>query len=82
MLALIKAARDAGESIEWSVTEPDIRIDGDVAWIAYVNRGSITDAAGTKPQVWLESGFLEERAGRWRIVFVHSTRAPASVIDP
>jgi hypothetical protein len=30
----------------------------------------------------LESGFLEERAGRWRIVFVHSTRAPASVIDP
>ena len=77
MLALIKAARDAGKSFEWSVTEPDIRIGGDMVWIAYVNRGSITDAAGTKPQVWLESGFLEKRAGRWRIVFLHSTRAPA-----
>jgi uncharacterized protein DUF4440 len=77
MLALIKAERDAGKSFEWSVTEPDIRIGGDVAWIAYVNRGSITDAAGTKPQVWLESAFLEKRAGRWWAVFLHSTRAPA-----
>jgi hypothetical protein len=41
MLALIKAERDAGKSFEWSVTEPDIRIGGNVAWIAYINRGSI-----------------------------------------
>jgi ketosteroid isomerase-like protein len=77
MLALIKAERDAGKSFEWNVTEPDIRIGGNVACIAYVNRGSITSAAGTKPQVWLESAFLEKRTGRWRIVFLHSTRAPA-----
>jgi hypothetical protein len=63
MLALIKAERDAGKSFEWDVTEPDIRIGGNVAWIAYVNPGSITDAAGTKPQVWLESAFLREAGG-------------------
>ena len=37
MLALIKAERDAGKSFEWNVTEPDIRIGGNVACIAYVN---------------------------------------------
>ncbi len=28
-----------GRRFEWNVTEPDIHIDGDTAWVAYVNRG-------------------------------------------
>jgi ketosteroid isomerase-like protein len=76
IMAFIKAQHAAGKHYEWNVTEPDVHIDGDTAWIAYVNKGSITDASGTAKQNWLESAFLEKQAGNWKIVFMHSTRVP------
>jgi ketosteroid isomerase-like protein len=72
---VIKALHAAGKRFQWSVTEPDIHIDGDTAWIAYVNKGSITDASGTSKQNWLESGFFRKSDGNWKVVFLHSTRA-------
>jgi ketosteroid isomerase-like protein len=78
IMAFIKAQHAAGKRYEWNVTEPDVHIRGDTAWIAYVNKGSIGDASGTTKQNWLESAFLEKQGGDWKIVFVHSTRvAPA-----
>jgi ketosteroid isomerase-like protein len=77
VMAMIKALHAAGKRYEWSVTEPDVHISGNTAWIAYVNQGSITDASGTMSQKWLESAFLQKQAGIWKIVFMHSTRAPA-----
>jgi ketosteroid isomerase-like protein len=74
IMAFIKAQHAAGKRYEWNVTEPDVHIRGDSAWIAYVNKGSITDASGTTKQNWLESAFLEKQAGNWKIVFMHSTR--------
>jgi hypothetical protein len=41
-----------------------------------VNKGGITDAAGTISQEWLESAYLQKQAGIWKIVFMHSTRVP------
>jgi ketosteroid isomerase-like protein len=76
ILALIKSLHAAGKQYEWNVTEPDVHINGDAAWIAYVNKGSITDSSGTKSQRWLESAFLQKQGGAWKIVFVHSTRVP------
>src|SRR6202011_2544041 len=76
VMAFIKAQHAAGKRYEWNVTEPDVHISGDTAWIAYLNKGSITDASGTAKQNWLESAFLEKRAGNWKIVFMHSTRVP------
>ena len=64
MMAFIKAQRIAGKRYEWNVTEPDVRICSNTAWIAYVNKGSIIDASGRMGQQWLESGFLEKQAGR------------------
>src|ERR1700723_2946569 len=78
IMALIKAQHAAGKRYEWNVTEPDVRISGNTAWIAYVNKGSITDASGIVNQNWLESAFLEKQAGAWKIVFMHSTRVPAA----
>jgi ketosteroid isomerase-like protein len=78
IMGLIKAQHAAGKRYEWNVTEPDVHISGDTAWIAYVNKGSITDASGTAKQNWLESAFLEKRAGNWKIVFMHSTRVPVT----
>ena len=76
IMALIKAQHAAGKRYEWNVTEPDVHISGNGAWIAYVNKGSISDASGTVNQNWLESAFLEKQAGTWKIVFMHSTRVP------
>ena len=76
IMAFIKAQHAAGKRYEWNVTEPDVHIRGDTAWIAYVNKGSIGDASGTTKQNWLESAFLEKQGGDWKIVFVHSTRVP------
>jgi ketosteroid isomerase-like protein len=76
IMALIKAQHAAGKRYEWNVTEPDVHVSGNIAWIAYINKGSIMDAAGTANQQWLESAFLEKQAGTWKIVFMHSTRVP------
>ena len=76
LMALIKAQHAGGKRYEWNVTEPDVHISGNTAWIAYVNQGSISDASGTMNQKWLESVFLEKREGVWKIVFMHSTRVP------
>jgi hypothetical protein len=76
VMNLIKALHAKGMRFEWNVTEPDVHISGKMAWIAYVNKGSITDASGTVNQNWLESAFLEKQAGNWKIVFMHSTRVP------
>jgi ketosteroid isomerase-like protein len=78
IMALIRAQHAAGKRYEWNVTEPDVHIRGNTAWIAYVNKGSITDASGTADQNWLESAFLEKQAGTWKIVFMHSTRVPVA----
>ena len=74
IMAFIKAQHAAGKHYEWNVTEPDVHISGNTAWIAYVNKGSITDASGTTNQKWLESAFLEKQAGNWKIIFMHSSR--------
>jgi len=76
IMAFIKAQHAAGKRYQWNVTEPEVHINGNAAWIAYVNKGSISDASGTVNQNWLESAFLEKQAGIWKIVFMHSTRVP------
>ena len=76
IMALIKSEHAAGKRYEWNVTDPDVHINGETAWVAYVNKGNITDAAGTKNQQWLESAFLVKQSGRWKIAFMHSTRVP------
>jgi ketosteroid isomerase-like protein len=76
LMDLIKTAHAAGKIYVWTVNEPEVHIDRDIAWITYVNRGSIKDASGTKDVTWLESAVLQREKGIWRIHFFHSTRAP------
>lgn len=79
ILGLIKSAHAAGMKYDWNVTDPDVHITGKTAWIAYVNRGSFTDAKGaTQNIVWLESADLEKQHGVWKLVFLESERVPAA----
>jgi hypothetical protein len=77
LVAVIKNAHAAGKTFVWTVTEPRVRIEGAVAWITYLNLGSVQDAAGKKDVSWLESAVLMKDSGSWRIQFFHSTRVPA-----
>ena len=76
LMSLIKSLHAAGKTFVWTVTEPKVRIEHAVAWITYLNRGSVQDAAGKKDVSWLESAVLLKEAGTWRIQFFHSTRVP------
>jgi ketosteroid isomerase-like protein len=76
LMDMIKAAHAAGKVYVWTVNEPEVHISGDMAWITYVNHGSIKDASGTKDVTWLESAVLQKEKGTWRIHFFHSTRVP------
>ncbi|HEV2806574.1 MAG TPA: nuclear transport factor 2 family protein [Chthoniobacterales bacterium] len=76
LMELIKQAHVSGKVFVWNVTKPEVRVHGDVAWITYVNEGSVKDAAGTKNVTWLESAFLRRENHHWRIEFFHSTRVP------
>lgn len=72
---IIKTAHRAGRRYEWSVNEPDVRLACDYAHVAYVNRGAVEEAGVRTPLTWLESVLLHYEGGRWRITFLHSTRA-------
>ena len=76
LMEMLKAAHAAGKVYVWTVNEPEVHIAADIAWITYVNHGSIKDASGTKDVTWLESAVLQKEKGTWRIHFFHSTRAP------
>jgi uncharacterized protein DUF4440 len=56
LMELLKKQHAAGKRYEWNVAEPDVHISGDTAWIAYVNKGSISDGSGTTSQNWLHQG--------------------------
>jgi len=76
LIDLIKKAHAAGDVYVWTVTEPEVHISGEIAWITYVNRGSVSGKSGKHDVTWLESAVLEKEKGKWRIRFLHSTRVP------
>lgn len=76
LIDLMKKAHAAGKVYVWTVNEPEVHIDGSMAWVTYINRGSIKDASETKNVSWLESAILRKEEGNWRIQFFHSTRTP------
>ena len=76
LIDLMKKAHAAGKVYVWTVNEPEVHIDGGMAWVTYVNRGSIKDASETKKVSWLESTILRKEEGNWRIQLFHSTRIP------
>jgi hypothetical protein len=71
LVDLIKDLHASGKRYEWNVTAPEVHVACNVAWITYVDDGS-----GRKDVAWLESAVLEYANARWRLQFIHSTRAP------
>lgn len=80
LLDLLSQDYAAGKRYRWSVTEPQVEIDGDFGAVVYVNHGSIVESAGTEPipLSWLETVLLRRDGARWRVAFLHSTRTKAT----
>ena len=76
LIDLMKKAHGAGKVYVWTVNDPEVHIDESMAWVTYINRGSIKDASETKEVSWLESAVLRKEKDNWRIQFFHSTRVP------
>lgn len=78
LMKVVKSFQDRGVKFVWNVTEPDVTVDCNEAWITYVNDGSIQmpDSATPVPTKWLESAVLEKQNGLWKLLFFHSTRVP------
>ncbi len=76
LMNMVKTFHDKGTVFVWSVTQPHVESDCHLAWITYINRGSMRDVSGTKNLSWLESAVLQKQSGAWRIRFFHSTRVP------
>jgi hypothetical protein len=76
IMKMIAAQHARGAKYVWTVTQPDVHVHCDEAWIAYVNDGSVQPAAGAPvtPMKWLESAVLRRESGEWKVVFFHSTR--------
>jgi ketosteroid isomerase-like protein len=76
LMKLIRKLHADGSVYVWTVTNPEVHVSGDIAWITYVNRGSVKNTSGKKNVAWLESAVLRKEAGSWRIHFFHSTSVP------
>jgi hypothetical protein len=74
LMALIQKAHASGTVYEWRVTEPDVHVLCDHAWITYLNQGAMEKNGVRTPVAWLESAQLQFINGRWKIQFFHSTR--------
>jgi ketosteroid isomerase-like protein len=79
LMELLKQAHAKGRQFIWSVTEPQVHVNCDMAWVTYVNKGSVREADGTMTSVtWLESAVMrwDGNANAWKVRFLHSTRVP------
>src|SRR5260370_34240030 len=63
VMAMIKAQHAAGKRHERNLTEPDLHITRQTAWIKNINQGSHTDFACNLSQKRRRSGFLPKQ---WR----------------
>lgn len=76
LMELIKQRHAEGVVFEWTVNDPKVEVDCNVALVTYVNTGSTTQAGVKRPRTWLESATLRHDGARWRIRFFHSTSVP------
>lgn len=75
LIGVVKNARESGMTFSWQVTEPHVHINGQMAWITYVNHGVMRNGTEKKELTWLESAVLRKTDNTWRILFLHSSVA-------
>jgi hypothetical protein len=78
IMTMVKGLHAAGNVYVWKVTDPEVHITCGLAWVTYVNQGSLQNASGQTNLTWLESAILQKEKAQWRVRFMQSTRVPQS----
>jgi hypothetical protein len=71
----LSEARARRMKFDWNLSGFNTHVSCDEAWTAYRNIGGIGDPDHYTSIVWLESAALARVGGRWRVQFLHSSRA-------
>jgi len=75
LLELMSRYHAEGRRYRWSISAPQVEVQGDLGVLVYVNHGSITVApCDPMPMSWLETALLRRQGSGWRLAFLHSTR--------
>ena len=76
LLEVMSKYHAAGKRYKWSVTSPQVEVQGNLGVVIYENHGFIVEARDAKPvaQSWLESVVLRRQGSAWRLAFLHSNR--------
>lgn len=78
LAGLVDMLKALHRTMTWTVNAPDERVFCNIAMVTWDNRGTSTDANGTKRLEWLESAVERWQGGAWKLVFFHSTDVPSS----
>jgi len=73
--AAVEQIHQRGTVLQWNIGPIDTHFDCNTAWAAWENVGAAGPAGAVKPVKWLESAMLRREQGRWRLEFLHSSRA-------
>lgn len=77
LIEMAKGLHAKGYQYIWSVTQPQVHVSCDIAWVTYVNKGSIRQPDGTMTSMaWLQSAVMRWDGNMWKVRFLHSTRVP------
>jgi len=71
----LSEARARRVKFDWNLSDFNTHVSCDEAWTAYQNSGGMGDPDHYTSIVWLESAALARVGGRWRVQFLHSSRA-------
>lgn len=74
IFALMENARRDGAVMTWNIHEPIVFIDGELASVAYLNRGGIERKGEQEAITWLETATLTRMENAWRVAFMSSMR--------
>ena len=79
LLDLMSGCFAEGKRFRWSVTSPQVEVQGDLGAVVYLNVGAIVEAPASEPipLSWLETVLLRRQESGWRVAFIHSTRTKA-----
>lgn len=82
-LQVLTGLQASGHTFRWSVTEPRLQADRDLAVLSYVNLGSIQVGEGPpSPVRWLETASFRREPDGWRLFLVTSERSGDVATSP
>ena len=70
---MIGGLNRAGTVVRLSMNDAQVQTRCGIAWVTFVDKGSLTTGDKVREVSWLESAILEHDGKSWRVRFTHAT---------